>query len=123
MKVLVVEDDTITRFMMTEMCDELGYSADTAANGKQCLDLIEKDPSAFDVILMDIHMPEMSGLDVSNEIREAESDPPKNLPIFAVTADEAWHDEKRCKSVGFTGVIPKPVSISALTDVLDAYSS
>lgn len=119
--VLVVEDDTVTRFMMTEMCMELGFASDTAANGHQCLNILEETPTKYAVILMDIHMPEISGLDVSAKIRGAGIDPPKSLPIFAVTADEEWHDEDRCREVGFDGVIPKPISISALEEKLLPY--
>lgn len=122
-RVLVVEDDNITRFMMTEMCDELGFAFDTAANGHQCLEIIDETPSKFAVILMDIHMPEISGLDVSAKIRKSETDPPKNLPIFAVTADENWHDDEKCREAGFDGVIPKPISISALQEKLLPYAA
>lgn len=121
--VLVVEDDTITRFMMTEMCDELGLSSETVANGHQCLRVLDEAPDKFGVILMDIHMPELSGVDVSKKIRGARAHPPKNLPIFAVTADEAWHDEARCRDAGFDGVIPKPISIAALEAKLFPYAA
>lgn len=113
-RVLVVEDEAITRFMMTEMCDELGYRCKTAANGEQVLEVLERDPDIADVILMDIHMPKLSGDDVTRRIRQADTDPPKNVFILAVTADQDWHDLERCRAAGFNGVIPKPVSLRSI---------
>lgn len=113
-RILVVEDDAITRFMMTEMCDALGYSCETVPGGQECIDLLDREPSKFDIVMMDIHMPRISGLDASSHIRNAETDPPKNLPIVAVTADEHWHNVHRCRAAGFNDVLPKPVTLGAL---------
>ena len=120
-RVLVVEDDTITRFMMTEMCDELGYVCETVPGGRECIELVDRDPARFDIIMMDIHMPRVSGLDANTHIRSADTDPPKNLPIVAVTADEHWHNPHRCREAGFNDVLPKPVTLDALRKTFQRY--
>ena len=118
--ILIVEDDTITRFMMTEMCDKLGFRCETVPGGQECIDLVDEDPHRFAMILMDIHMPRVSGLAASQHIRSTRTDPPKNLPIVAVTADEHWHNPHRCKAAGFNGVIAKPVTLGKLSDTLNS---
>lgn len=120
--ILVVEDDTLTRFMMIEMCEELGMPCETVANGKECLVLLQDTPGVADIILMDIHMPDMSGVEVSSKIREADSHPPRSVPIIAVTADEYWHDEARCKAAGFSGVLSKPISVQRLKSKLKEFT-
>lgn len=113
-RILVVEDDTITRFMMSEMCDALGYECDVVPGGQECIDLVEREPTRFGIIMMDIHMPRVSGLEANAHIRNAETDPPKNLPIVAVTADEHWHSIHRCRAAGFNDVLSKPVTLDGL---------
>ena len=117
-KILVVEDDSITRFMMTEMCDQLGHSYEAAENGLRCIEMLAEDPLRADVILMDIHMPDVSGLEVCALIRNRSEHPPRNLPVIAVTADEFWHDAEHCSAAGFDNVLPKPISINMLQRAL-----
>lgn len=113
-RILVVEDDTITRFMMSEMCHELGYECETVPGGQECIETLDERPTRYALIMMDIHMPSVSGLDAKTHIRNAERDPPKTLPIIAVTADEHWHNVHRCRAVGFNDVLPKPVTFEGL---------
>ena len=120
-RVLVVEDDTITRYMMTEMCDELGYACETVAGGQECIELVDREPDRFGIIMMDIHMPRVSGLDAKVHIRASENDPPRGLPIVAVTADEHWHNPHRCREAGFNDVLPKPVTLNALRETFQRY--
>ncbi|WP_092066755.1 response regulator [Poseidonocella pacifica] len=120
LSVLVVEDDAQSRFMVTEMLDELGYEFHEACNGaegiERSLDLSDK----IDLILMDIHMPLKSGDEAVSEIRTSLQDPPKGIPIIAVTADTAWHNRDYVQSRGFDGVLSKPVSLSRLRSTLEA---
>ena len=118
-KILVAEDDPLSQFMMQEVLDLLGYECDIAENGKRCLELISMNPDRYLAVLMDIHMPQMTGIDASKEIRNQGEHPPKNSPIYAVTADEYYHDDKKMKGLGFNGVLPKPVNIDNLQSVLD----
>ena len=119
--ILAVEDDSISRFMIEKMCEALGYLCKSVADGQQCLDEIAQRPHAYSVILMDIHMPKVSGVEATSAIRGFDDDPPKNLPIIAVTADDHWQNPQRCKENGFSDVVSKPVTIDALTSALEKF--
>lgn len=121
--VLVVEDDELSQFVIVEMCRELGFTCLTANDGAQAIDMIEENAANIGVVLMDIHMPKVSGLDATTMIRSKPSDPPKNLPVVATTADEEWHNPKRCCEFGFNSVLPKPVSLSQLNLTLQRFSA
>lgn len=118
-RILLVEDDALTRFMMHDMLDMLGVDVEEASDGQACLDMLEQDSSRFDLILMDIHMPVKTGLDAIRAIRDHADNPPRNLPVYAVTADEAWQDRTRAQQEGFHDVIPKPISTDKLRAALD----
>ncbi|MEM8579034.1 MAG: response regulator [Pseudomonadota bacterium] len=113
-KILLAEDDALSRFMMSEMLEELEVEYAMAKNGAECTDLIQADPKAYAMILMDVHMPKKTGLEATRDIRSAAGNPPRDIPIIAVTADQHWQDPERCADAGFTNVIPKPVSMAVL---------
>ncbi len=116
--VLIVEDDAITRFMMSEICDRLGYACSLASTGAQCLDMVKSDPHCAAVVLMDIHMPELSGVDACAGLRSLSLPGPRPR-IIAVTADEFWQDRRHTKAAGFDGVLCKPISIEKIRRVLE----
>ncbi|MDJ0824759.1 MAG: response regulator [Rhodobacter sp.] len=117
-RVLIVEDDNISRYMLTEMCDKLGYAFETAETGVICIEKLQHEPERFGAILMDLHMPQLSGLDAVAEIRGAGVDPLNGMPIIAITADESWHDRADCEAAGFDNVLAKPISLANLQRVL-----
>ena len=117
-RILIVEDDPISRFMLTEMVDQLGYPHEAAVGGKQCIDMMRRDQGRADIILMDVHMPEVSGLDACAQIRDAQHPVVAPPAIIAVTADEFWQDPGNCAAAGFDGVLSKPISLDALRRVL-----
>ena len=121
--VLVVEDDELSQFVIVEMCRELGFECLTADDGKQALDVIAQRAREIDVVLMDIHMPYVSGLDATTVIRSKHEDPPKNLPVVATTADSQWHNPKRCLEFGFNSVLPKPVNLNQLDQTLRRFAA
>jgi CheY-like chemotaxis protein len=95
----------------------------TANNGEQKLDLIATKASQIDVVLVDIYIPKVSELDATSANRNQPSDPPKNLPVVATTADERWHNPKRCLDFGFNSVLPKPISLSQLDKTLRQFAA
>ena len=117
-KILLVEDDEETRFMMSEMLDVIGATVDLAADGQECLERLEEEPNKYDAVLLDLHMPRKSGLEALEEIRAHRSDPPRSLHVIALTADTAWHDEAKAKSKGFDRVMPKPVNMTSIRNAL-----
>ncbi len=117
-RILIVEDDYFSRFLMQELCGPLGVSAEVAADGQECLDLLHSGGDPFDLILMDIHMPKVSGLEATVAIREDTDPALRKVPIIAVTADRHWHQRDNYEAAGFDSVLPKPVEISELRALL-----
>ena len=119
--VLVVEDDELSQFVIVEMCRELGFDCVTANDGIQAIELIKKNADTIGVVLMDLHMPVVSGLAATKAIRSNPSDPPKNIPVVATTADLQWHNTERCLEHGFDSVLPKPLRFVQLEKTLGRY--
>jgi len=120
-KILLVEDDQFTRFMMREIIDTLGVDVDIAENGQEGCDQLNKEPGAYGVVLMDIHMPKMSGVDATRIIRGYPNDPPRNVTIIAVTADEQYHDKNVVNVHGMDDFIAKPITAGELLGLVDRY--
>jgi CheY-like chemotaxis protein len=92
----------------------LVHSIDTASNGKEALDKF--GITSFDLILMDIQMPVMSGLVAAEKIRALESTTNTHVPIIAITANAMIGDKEKCLSVGIDDYISKPFQPAALID-------
>lgn len=120
-KILLVEDDPFTRFMMQEIIDTLGVEVDIAKNGLECCEQFDQSPDAYGLVLMDIHMPKLSGIDAVRIIRDRPNDPPRNVAIIAVTADEQYHDLSAVIEHGMDGFIAKPITAVELNGLIDQY--
>lgn len=120
MRTLLVEDDPNTRFMMREILEEMGIPFDEACDGQEFLSMIAEAPSAYSLILMDIHMPKLSGLDAVKKLRSADTHPPRDIRTIAVTADSHWHNQDRVRAAGFDNVLPKPVRLGELRALYEA---
>lgn len=113
LKVLIVDDDATNRLVLSTLLDELGMSAASAHDGLEAIEAFRGEP--WDVILMDIHMPNMDGLEASRAIRACEraEDRPRT-PIIAVTASVLAHETEQYRAAGMDGCVPKPVDIQRL---------
>ena len=120
-KILLVEDDYFTRFMMQEIIDTLGIAVDIAENGQEGCDQLDLYPGDYGLVLMDIHMPKLSGVDATRLIRESPIDPPRNVAIIAVTADAQYHDASVVSKYGMDGYIAKPITAVELNGLIDQY--
>ncbi|MEL7166533.1 MAG: response regulator [Pseudomonadota bacterium] len=120
-KVLVVEDDEFTRFMMREIIAGLGVEVDVASDGEEGFEKLSEAPGDFGLVLMDLHMPRVSGIEAARSIRTGESDLPKAVPIIAVTADITYHDNARVAQLGMDGFASKPVSPGTLMSLIKQY--
>lgn len=105
LKVLVVEDNVINQIVMEGLLKTFGHEPVLVDNGRDAVSLTKSN--AFDLILMDLHMPEMDGYETTREIREAEGSP--RTPIIAVTADALSGTKERCIEAGMDGYVTKPV--------------
>ncbi|MDW3225022.1 MAG: response regulator [Paracoccaceae bacterium] len=120
-KILLVEDDYFTRFMMKEIIDTLGVDVDIAVNGEEGCAQLDKQPGEYGLVLMDIHMPRLSGVEATRLIREKPTDPPRNIAIIAVTADAQYHDNAVVRKHGMDGFIAKPITAVELMGLVDKY--
>ncbi len=111
LKVLVVEDILLNQLLMKAILDEFGFERDIAANGRIAIEMLSKN--SYDVILMDLQMPEMNGFEATEYIRNTLK---LNIPIIALTADVTTVDLDKCKSVGMDDYIAKPVDERVLYD-------
>lgn len=114
--ILLAEDNTVNQKVGLTMLSRLGYTADLAANGHRALEAIEK--ARYDLILMDIQMPEMNGIEATTLIREKLG---RECPvIFALTAEALEGDKEKFLHLGFDGYLSKPLQAPALQDMLKA---
>jgi CheY-like chemotaxis protein len=115
LRILLAEDNQINQKVTLLMLRKMGYKADVAINGLEALKSLERKP--YDVILMDVQMPEMDGLEASRFIRR--SFPAERQPkIIAITAYALDGDRERCLDAGMDGYLSKPVNIETLRDAL-----
>jgi CheY-like chemotaxis protein len=103
-KVLVVEDIALNQLLMKTLLDDFGFERDIAANGKIAIEKLQA--KSYDVILMDLQMPEMNGFEATEYIRTTMN---SKIPIIALTADVTTVDLAKCKAVGMNDYIAKPV--------------
>jgi CheY-like chemotaxis protein len=110
--ILLAEDNRINQLVATRSLAKMGHSVVVVGNGKEALSLLATQP--FDLIFMDIQMPEMDGLTTTARIREGETVTHTHIPIIAMTAHAMKGDRQRCLSAGMDGYISKPISASEL---------
>lgn len=103
-KVLVVEDIALNQLLMKTLLDDFGFERDIASNGKIAIEKMQTN--AYDIILMDLQMPEMNGFEATDYIRNTMN---SKIPIVALTADVTTVDLAKCKAVGMNDYIAKPV--------------
>jgi PAS domain S-box-containing protein len=108
-KVLVVEDIALNQLLMRTLLDEFGFGCEIASNGKIAIEKLQND--SFDIILMDLQMPEMNGFEATEYIRNTLH---STIPIIALTADVTTADLAKCRSVGMNDYIAKPVDEKVL---------
>lgn len=119
LKILLVEDNLINQKITLLTLKPLVSSIDTASNGKEALDKF--GTSSYDLILMDIQMPVMSGLVAAEKIRALESSTNTHVPIVAITANAMLGDKEKCLAVGIDDYISKPFQPAALIDKIKKF--
>jgi CheY-like chemotaxis protein len=105
---LLVEDNPVNQTVARGLLMRQGHTVVIAANGKEALDAVSRQGS-FDLVLMDLQMPEMDGLETTAAIRAGEEGTGKRLPIVALTAQAIHGDRERCLAAGMDGYLSKPV--------------
>jgi CheY-like chemotaxis protein len=117
MRILVAEDDYITRRVLVMFLKHLGYHVATVENGQECFD--EAIRNSYDLIVTDIDMPQMSGIECARQLRHAGL----TLPIVALSASCAVDPRQECMQAGMNAFLPKPVPPDKLRAMLKAASA
>jgi signal transduction histidine kinase/CheY-like chemotaxis protein len=110
--VLLAEDNAVNQKLGVRLLEKRGHSVTVAANGCEAVALSEKE--SFDVVLMDVHMPEMDGFEATQRIRQRERRARTYTPIIALTANAMAGDREKCLKAGMDGYINKPVDLARL---------
>nr|WP_244620214.1 response regulator [Mesorhizobium sp. NFR06] len=117
--ILVAEDNEVNQMVFTQILGETGYRFEIVGNGRKALDAFGKlNPR---MILMDVSMPEMNGLEATGAIRRLEEDMGTHVPIVGVTAHALKGDRERCLEAGMDDYLPKPISPRALLEKLERW--
>ncbi len=115
LKILVTEDEAINRMYITTILDRIGWEVHEASDGIEALEKIKSD--TYDIVLMDISMPKLNGLDAVTQIRASE-DEGTHLPVIALTAHAFPSDRKKFLEAGMDDVVVKPLNEEALINVI-----
>ena len=117
LKILIAEDDEMNQQMAIMLLKRLGYEADSAANGKEVLEVVSE--KKYDLILMDVQMPEMDGLEATRMIRLCLNEQPV---IIAMTANAMDGDREACLKAGMEDYLSKPVNVDELMKTLETWA-
>jgi signal transduction histidine kinase/CheY-like chemotaxis protein len=120
-RVLLAEDVDINREIVLEILESTGITIDCAENGKKALDMFSAAPDEYDMIFMDIHMPEMDGYEATRSIRALNVPRAGTVPIIAMTANVFKEDIDRCLETGMNSHIGKPLNFDELLKILQKY--
>jgi two-component system, sensor histidine kinase and response regulator len=118
--VLVVEDNAVNQRLVVRLLEKRGHRGEVAGNGREALAALEK--ARFDLVLMDVQMPEMDGFEATAAIREREKGNGSHQPIIALTAHAMKGDREKCLVAGMDGYLTKPIRAEELDKVLATYT-
>ncbi len=122
MKILVAEDNEINMEIATMLLEETGAVVTQAFNGEEALDLFARSaPDQFDVILMDVMMPVMNGMEATRRIRALDRDDARTIPIIAATANAYKEDILKTREAGMNAHVSKPLDVPMLMSLLKGY--
>src|SRR5262249_43249441 len=116
LQILLAEDNPVNQMTATTMLEKLGHAVVVANNGRQAIDKINEEK--FDVVFMDVQMPEMDGVTATGEIRRRERATGGHIPIVAMTAHAMKGDKEKCLEAGMDDYVSKPIRRKDLADVL-----
>jgi two-component system, sensor histidine kinase and response regulator len=120
LRILLAEDNPINQKLAVRLLEKQGHNVVVAGNGREAIDQLfgARPAGPFDLVLMDVQMPEMDGLEATAAIRQHEAKNGGHIPIVAMTAHAMKGDEDRCLTCGMDAYVPKPVKPDALFAIL-----
>jgi CheY-like chemotaxis protein len=117
--ILLIEDNAIVQHVHKLIFNKLGHTVEVADSGLSALEILKNKP-AYDIIFVDIGLPDIHGFDLIKEVRESFiSDP--NYPIIALTGYIGENEKKACLAAGATEVLHKPILLNVMSDTLKRY--
>jgi two-component system, cell cycle response regulator DivK len=120
-RVLVAEDSSVIQNLTKKILQFQNFDIVSVKNGKQVLDLLDKED--FDIILLDINMPLMDGMECAKQVRALEDSKKANVPIIAITGNAKNYTLEEFKSVGINEYLQKPLNFDALVTLVKKYTS
>jgi CheY-like chemotaxis protein len=118
-RVLLVEDVVVNQMLATRILEKAGHMVTVASDGQQALTALEK--GNFDVVLMDVQMPDMDGFEATRRVREREAQSGGHVPIVAMTAFAMSGDREKCIDAGMDGYLAKPIRSSELLAAISEF--
>jgi two-component system, sensor histidine kinase len=112
LRILLAEDNRINQHLATRLLGKDGHTVEVVGDGHGAIEAVER--GGFDVVLMDVQMPGMDGLEATAEIRRREGQSGRHIPVIAMTAHAMKGDRERCLAAGMDGYVSKPISAGAL---------
>jgi CheY-like chemotaxis protein len=116
LRILLAEDNLVNQRLAEKMLQKLNHEVVIAQNGKQALERIQRE--TFDLVFMDVHMPEMDGSTATRAIRDWEKGRDVHIPIIAMTANAMKGDDQECVAAGMDGHVAKPISVKMLQEAI-----
>lgn len=121
-RILLAEDNELNAEIAMELLNDAGLEVELATDGAICVDMVkEAEEGYYDLILMDIQMPNMDGYQATGIIRELPEDSKRNIPIIAMTANAFATDKKNAMEAGMDGHLSKPIKVGAVLDMLSKF--
>jgi CheY-like chemotaxis protein len=121
MHILLAEDNAVNQRLIVRLLEKRGHSIVVAHDGRQALDLLEHQH--FDLVLMDVQMPELNGFEVTTAIRQKELETGEHLPIVALTAHAMKGDQELCFAAGMDAYLSKPIQSADLFETIGRFVS
>jgi CheY-like chemotaxis protein len=122
-RILLVEDVEINREIVLTLLEPLHLEIDCAVNGKEAVRMFSEAPDKYDMIFMDVQMPEMDGYEATRNIRAITIPQAKQIPIVAMTANVFREDIERCLAAGMNSHVGKPLNLNEVLESLRTYLS
>ena len=119
LEILLAEDNLVNQKLARLLLEKRGHHVTVVGNGREAVKTMEK--RSFDLVLMDVQMPEMDGLDATRLLRERERSTSTRQAVVAMTALVMKGDQERCMAAGMDGYLTKPIRTQELDEVLDRY--
>jgi PAS domain S-box-containing protein len=119
LRVLVAEDNAVNQRLVSRLLEKRGHQVVVAANGREALEAVERQ--CFDIVLMDLQMPELDGFEATAALRAREAGRGTHLPVIALTAHAMKGDRERCLAAGMDGYLSKPIRPQELDKLLELH--